>query len=270
VSRRGAALIGTFILLLVLSGLALAVGTFSTNSVAVGRTQLMDKQAYYIAEAGWQRARQQLVAGNWSAAASPGNTYTESFGAGEYRVTIVDNGSNSYTITSQAYVPNQTNTIARRQLAESNLSVTMSDGTNQSLTATASASSSDSSHPPSNANDGSTSTRWKAGSNGNAWLAMDLGSAKTLTKVVVQEKKEIDGVSIEYSDNGTSWTTISGQSVIESPSKTWTATFSATSHRYFRASLTASASNKKPEVDEMECYNSSVSALGQGEATTQW
>ena len=96
-----------FLLMLVLSGLALAVGVLGHNSLVSGGSQLLDKQAFYVAEAGWQRARQQLVAGNWTAASSPGNTYTESFGAGEYRVTIVDNGDGTDTITSEGYVPSQ-------------------------------------------------------------------------------------------------------------------------------------------------------------------
>ena len=75
--QRGAALFLTFLVMLVLSGLALAVGMFSRNSMQTGTSQLLDKQAWYIAEAGWQRARQALSVGTWAAASSAGNTYTE-------------------------------------------------------------------------------------------------------------------------------------------------------------------------------------------------
>lgn len=267
--RRGAVLFLTFLVMLVLSGLATAIGIFSYNSAQTGNSQLLDKQAYYIAEAGWQRARQALVAGTWTAASSPGNTYTETFGAGEYRVTIVDNGGGSYTVTSDGYVPSQAISKARREIVESAITVTSSDGTNLSLTATASASSTSGTNLPALAKDGLTSTKWKAGSNGNGWLKMDHGSATTLTKIVVKEDNQINDVTIEYSDDNSAWTTPSGLSIIESPSKTWTATFTATSHRYFRASVSAD-SNKKPSVKEMEDYNSSISSLGAGDVSTQW
>ena len=267
--QRGMALFLTFLLMLVLSGLAMAVGVFSYNSMQTGKSTLLDKQAYYVAEAGWQRARQALVAGTWVAAASPGNTYTESFGAGEYQVTIVDDGGGSYTVTSNGYVPSQATTSAKRQVLESALTVTSSDGTNLSLTATASASSESGSNTASKAKDGDNSTKWKANNNGDGWLVMDHSSATTLNKIVIEEDANITGVTIEYSDNNSTWTTASGLSVIESPSETWTATFTATSHRYFRASISASSS-KKPSVKEMQDYNSSISSLGAGSVTTQW
>ena len=269
-SQRGAALFITFLVMLVLSVLAMAAGVFSHNSLMTGRSQSLDKQAFYVAQAGIQRARQQLIAGNWTAASSPGNTYTESFGAGEYQVTIVDNGSSLYTITSGGYVPTQSSYRARRQLSEANISVSSSNGTNKSLTATASASSSNGSNTPDKANDGSNSTNWEAGTNGSGeWLAMDHGSATSLDKIIVKEQNFIDGVAIEYSDNGSAWTAVSGLSVVESPSKTWTATFTETSHRYFRSVLTASSSSKKVSIDEMQNYDSS-SSLGAGQVTTSW
>ena len=270
--KRGAALFTVFLFMLVLAGMALAVGVFSYNSQVGGRSQLVDKQAFYIAEAGWQRARQAINAGTWSAATSPGNTYTESFGAGEYKVTIVDNGSSTYTITSEGYVPNQTATVAKRKVVETAVPVTLGAGNNLSLSATASASSSEASHPPSNANDNNTGTRWEAGTNGSgSWLAMDYGSATTLDQIIVQEHNFIDGVTINYSDNGSSWTTVSGLSVTESPAKTWTATFTGSSHRYFHSEFTSVPSGKAAAVKEMESYNTAAApTLGTGDFTTQW
>jgi Tfp pilus assembly protein PilX len=268
--ERGAALLATFLLMLVLAGLAMAVGIFGHNSVVGGRNQLQDKQAFYVAEAGWQRARQALVAGTWAAAASPGNTYTESFGAGEYVVVIVNNGNSTYTITSSGYVPNQTNAAARRRIVESELSVSTGTGSNLSLTASASASSSNGTNTPAKANDGSTTTNWESGTNGSgSWLAMDYGSATTLNRIFIDERNFIDGITIEYSDDASSWTTVSGLSVVESPAKNWTCDFTAASHRYFRAVFTAFPSNKKVAVDEMESYSTSMS-LGAGSVTTTW
>ena len=79
--KHGAALMLTFLLMLVLSGFALGAGIYSHNSMVSGKSYLEDKQALYIAEAGLERARQQIEAGNWSAASSPGNEYNESFAA---------------------------------------------------------------------------------------------------------------------------------------------------------------------------------------------
>lgn len=267
--HRGAVLLLTFLIMLVLAGLALAAGVFSQNSLLTGKSQLLDKQAFYIAEAGWQRGRQAFMAGTWTAAASPGNTYTESFGAGEYRVTLVDNGNSTYTFTSEGYVPNQTVTVAKRKVVETAVPLSFS---NLSLTATASASSSQGSFTPNQANDGSLTTKWQAGTNGSgSWLAMDYGSATTLDKIVIREDDNIDGLTIEQSDDSSTWTVVSGLSVVESPAKTWTATFTATSHRYFRARFTSVPSNKKASVNEMESYNTTgPQALGAGALTTQW
>lgn len=271
------ALLLTFFMMLVLSGIAVGVGTFAHNSQLVGKTQLLDAQAAYVAEAGWQYARQALADGTWTAATTPGNTYTADFPAspatkvGEYSVTIVDNGDSTYTITSSGYVPTASVYAARRQMVETSLSVTTADGTNYSLTATASASSTNGSNIASNAKDGSTSTRWEAGTAGSGqWLAMDHSSAVALDKIVVEEHSNIDGVNIQWSDDGSSWTTVSGLSVTESPSKTWTATFTETTHRHFRAVFTASGGSKKVAVKEQQHYNASGLTLGAGTYSDTW
>jgi len=262
-------LFATFLMMLVLAGLALAIGVTAHNSQLGGRSQALDRQAFYIAEAGWQRARQAINAGTWTAAGSPGNTYTEVFGGGEYQVTIVETDDEEYRITSDGYVPSQSSYVARRRLVEDEIDVTTSN-TNLSPSATATASSADASSPASNVNDGSTSTKWKAGSNGNAWLVLDYASAVTVNQIVLKDTKQITTVTIEYSDNGSSWTSVSGLSVDEDDD-TWTADFTAASHRYFRASMSVSSS-KKAEVKEMESYNTASASLSlsRGDVTTQW
>ena len=270
-AQRGAALFATFLMMLVITALGAAMAVFSSNSLVGSQGQLRDKQAFYIAEAGWQRARQAINAGTWSAARPHGNTYTETFGAGEYLVTILDNNDNTYTITSEGYVPSQTTVLAKRQVVETSTPVT-NGATNLSLSATASASSSSGSNTPNKANDGSSGTRWESGTNGSgSWLAMDYGSSATLDKIVVQEHNFIDGLTIEWSDDASSWTGASGLSVVESPAKTWTATFTAASHRYFRSRFTDVPSSKAAAVKEMESYNTAAATtLGTGAFTTQW
>ena len=266
-AQRGAALFLTFLMLFLVAGLGMAIAVFAQHSQAASRSALLDQQAYYIAEAGWQRARQALVAGTWSAATSPGNTYTESFGAGEYRVTAVDNGSSTYTITSEGYVPNQTATAAKRRLVESSIGVNTTS-TNQSLTATASASSSQGGSTPDKSNDGSTGTTWRADTTGsNEWLAMDYGSARDINSLVVIERENIDGMTVEISCNGSSWTVVPGLSVLESPALTWTATFPTVRERYLRARFTSVPSGQRARVEELRTFSP---RLGTGTLTTTW
>jgi hypothetical protein len=262
-------------LMLILGGLALAVGTASHNSVAGARSQFLDRQAFYLAETGWQRARQAIVAGTWTA----GNTYQESFGPGEYRVAIVDNGNGTYTITSDGYLPtyafcsaNPQHCRASRRVTEAAVPVTLS-GTNWSLTATASASSEQSSHPASDANDGSTSSFWRAETRGSGqWLQMDYGSSLTLNQIVIEENGNITGLSsVQYSADGSSWSGVPGLSVNSSGSgnnQVWTADFTATGARYFRVTFTASGSNNRVSVEEFQSYGST--SMGQGSFTTTW
>ena len=266
--RTGAALIISFMLMLVLSGLALGVGMLSHNSVVSGSTYLLDQQAAFLAEAGWQRARQQLAAGAWSAAVSPGNTYTETFGPGTYQVTIVDNSNGTYSITSDGYVPNTSAPRARRRRGESSLAVN-STSTNQSLAATASASSSQGGNTPEKANDGNTGTRWRAGTAGsNEWLAMDYGaSKKTLERIVILEREAIDGLTIEISCDASAWGSVPGLSVVESPAKTWTATFPAVRQRYFRARFTSVPAGQQASVEEMRSFSPQYDF---GSVTASW
>jgi len=279
-SQRGAALLTTFLMMLTLAGLALAVGVCAQNSLLSGKNQVTDKQAYYLAEAGWQRARQQIASSasdKWLANTPP---YTESFGAGTYVVTIVDNtspltenGTSDYTITSQAYIPDQASAVAQRRIIEYQTDVSVSN-TNLSLSATASASSTRSSNVAANAKDGDTGTKWQANTKGpNEWLAMDYGNAVTADKMVIKDDGNIvSAITIEFSDNGSSWTAVGSPTIVESPSKTFTITFTSTSHRYFRALFPDVSSSDQVGVKEMEAYSTvsrSVTFTGAGDVTTQ-
>ena len=280
-AERGAALLLTFIMMLVLAGLALAVATFAQHSLKIGTSQLQDKQAVYIAEAGLERARQALTANTWTSAPSPGNAYTESFGAGEYRVTIVDNGncdygssSCQYDITSEGYVPSQAHPVAKRQVTANDIDVTLSN-TNLSLSATASASSEQASHPATDAKDGSNGSFWRANTQGSGqWLRMDLGSATTLNRIVIDENSNITGVTLESSSDGSSWSALSGLTGDgNNADSTWTFDFTATSARYFRATFTASSGSSRVSVEEFQSYNTSnaaVSLTNDGEFGTSW
>ncbi len=56
--ERGAVLLLTFLMMLMLSGLAVAVSMLSQNSLVTGKSQQLDKQAFYVAQAGLERGRQ--------------------------------------------------------------------------------------------------------------------------------------------------------------------------------------------------------------------
>ena len=271
---RGAVLLLTFLMMLVLAGLVAAVGIFAHNSLLTVKTQLLDQQAFAVAEAGLARARQQLAAGAWNAGTcTSGSPCTESFpptsAIGQYQIVIT--GGNPYTVTSSAYLPNSTTVAARRQatLSAVNAYANLSRNPN----AVASASSSKGGNTPDKAKDGSLSTNWESNTKGSgSWLAMDAQLATTLNTIIVKENDNIDGLTIEWSDDASSWTAAGGLSVVESPSKTWTATFTAASHRYFRAYLTSVPSSKRAAIDELETYNTASSAvsLDRGQFATQW
>ena len=279
--RRGAALLLTFLMMLVLMGLALAVGVSAQQSLLTGRTALQDAQAYYVAEAGWQRARQALGAGTWQSAAGAGNTYTETFGSGEYRVTVLDNanyttenGSTDYTITADGYVPNSTTYSAKRQVHEYQADLTAAN-TNLSLAATATASSTKSSNTATKAKDDDTSTKWQANNKGpNEWLQMDYAAAVTIDKIVLRDDGTINSTfRIEWSNDNAAWTTISTTSLSEVSSNIWEATFTAVSHRYFRVTFTDTDNNDRVAVKEFEAYNRAnrtVTWSGAGDMTTEW
>lgn len=272
-AERGAALLLTFLMMLVLSGLALAAGVSGHNSLIGGWGHLGDQQAFYISEAGWQRARQALVAGTWTAALAPGNTYSEPFGDGAYQVTIVDNANGTYTLTADGYVPSQAQAAARRRLIESNVPATVGFP-NLALAATADASGWQGGNLPANANDDSLGTRWECNAVSNCWLRLDFGAATTLDRVILQEQgaRIVTTPAIEHSADTSSWTAVSGASVSTSGNTVWTISFTATPpRRYVRAVL--ALSSQRPRIREFEAYHMAVGpsvTLGNGSVTTQW
>lgn len=251
----------TFLMMLVMAALATAIVVFAQAGMASGRAQLLVAQARYVAEAGWQRAREAIVAGD----ASCSSGCTESLGAGQYEVTVT--GSGPYTITSDGYVPSAANPQGRRRVAESAVPLN-NTSTNQSLTATASASSSQPGLPASRVNDDNTGTIWRAETTGsNEWLAMDYGSLMTLDRIVILERDNIDAMTIELSSDASTWTTVPALSVVESPALTWTATFAAARKRYFRARFTSVPVGQRAGVEEFQSF---APRLGIGAGTSQW
>lgn len=273
--ERGAALFTTFLMMLVLSGLAVGIGVFSHNSMVTGASQLQDKRTFYIAEAGWQRARQALSAGTWSA---DGTSHTEQpfgAGAGEYVVTIVNNGDGTYTITSDGYVPSQAVAVARRRIVEASMPVNDTT-TNQSrtggTTATASSSQPGAGNTPARAIDNDNETRWSAGTRGSgSWLAINLTGQRAIERILIDERENIAALTIEMSADGSAWASIPGLSCSEAPAgsqpATWTCTFPAVRERYFRVRCTSVPAGQRARVEEFESY---APQYGFGSVRTQW
>jgi hypothetical protein len=259
-NKKGAALIFIFVLLVSLTLVVLAFVTMVNYEVRSTGAGFTNMKAFYIAEAGRAKARWALTTGEeelgWGEA-------DVSFGSGTYTVTTTDNGDDTCTITSEGYIPDDTNPIAQRRVIERDVPVT----TNLSLAATASASSAQGSNPASDAIDGSTSSKWAASDKDDAWLKLDYGSSITFNRVVVNGQKNIDSVTIEYSDDDSDYDGVT--SLVESP--TWTFTFDSVSARYMRLSMGVDA-NKRAEVDELESYDTTAGSiiLGQGEFVSSW
>lgn len=257
----------TFLVVLVLTGLALAVGVFGHNSIMTGRTQWLDRQAMSLAEAGWQRGRQAFAedVDGWGADTSN----TETFGPGQYTVAI--SAESPYTIISTGYVGTTSNYQARREIVESNVTRAAAGSSNSATSATASASSTHSSSSVANANDGSTSTTWRADTQGSGeWLRLLFGSDPNLNRIIIREEQYIAGVNIQSctSSDTSSCSTVSGLSCSESGT-TWTCNFTTPSGDplYYRAVFTATASNRRVEVQEMESYNTAATGYTLNDGT---
>lgn len=258
VHERGAVLLITFFMMLMLAGLALAAAVFSQNSLVTGKSQLLDRQAVEVAEAGAQRARQAFaaLAAGWTANSTHTETLLATTGSplGEYTVTI--SASSPYTITSDGYVPSSANPAARRQVTISGLTSSTNLALNPHVVATAS--SSNSSNTPEKARDGSTGPQWRAQTTGSGqWLKFDFQTLTTVGQIVIDEDQNITGVTLEWSDNDSTWT--AGPAAIASgPSanQLYTVTFASDVwHRYFRATFTASGGGSRVGVDEMTVTN---------------
>ena len=254
--ERGAALILTFIILIGLSAIAFAFLTMISYEIKSVGTGLRNMQTFYIAEAGWAKARWALTTG----AESIGWGETDvSFGGGTYTVITVDNGDNTSTITSDGYIPDDANPIAQRRVIERNISAT--SGPNLSLTATASTSSVQGTNTADKSNDEDGVTKWKSLVKNGSWLKHDFGSSVTFDRIIYTGTK-IDSFSIMYSNDDAIYSAVT--SSVESPAGT--VTFDAVSARYLRFDV----NGNRPEVDELETYNTSTGGLGQGTFVTSW
>jgi len=262
--QRGAALLLTFVLMLALSSIGLAVGTLGHHSVLTGRTQLENFQVAAIAEAGLARARREFTTGGQA----PGWSASDvAFHVGTYTVTTTDNGNGTSTIMSSAYIPNVTSPVAKRRIREKNVPVT-AGGTNIAIGSTATASSYTGQNTPAKAVDNDAGTRWRCATGNGCWLALDFGTNKVLTKTDYDEQgNKIVDYSIEISRDGTNWETVRGLSKSGD-----VATFDKVTARYVRILIT-SVTEIEPALDEFKVYavtTGSLRTLGNGTVVIEW
>jgi len=263
--EKGVILIFVLIVMVALVGIALAFWSMISSDMKITGAGLADMKAFYIAEAGLAKARWALIK---DAQSIPWQETDTAFGGGTYTVTAdySDPPTNQYvTITSDGYVPDSTNIVAQRQVEESN--ITIASGMNLSLASNGTAASS-SGHQgqnlPGDAIDGKTNTKWASSIKATSWLALDYGSAQTVSTVTASGSK-INSIVVQYSNNGASWTAVSSPS----GAMPGTQTFTPVTTRYLRLNIT-SGKNAKAQVKEFESYTGTGGepTLGQGKFST--
>ncbi|MDO8847544.1 MAG: carboxypeptidase regulatory-like domain-containing protein [Coriobacteriia bacterium] len=183
-----------------------------------------------------------------------GKTATTS-STGVYSVTGITAGTYTMTVSATGYTSwtGQVSITAGGTATKNVTLAAVPTATNLARTGTASASSQASgSYSAAKAIDGSTSTYWRSSSGGTQWLRVDLGSAKTISSVVVNwTSYYAKSYRIETSNDGSNWTqqftTTSGNGGID------TIAIPSVSARYVRVYCT-SANSTNYRVNEFEVW----------------
>ncbi|MBO3751193.1 choice-of-anchor D domain-containing protein [Streptosporangiaceae bacterium NEAU-GS5] len=114
-----------------------------------------------------------------------------------------------------------------------------------------------------NATDADQNTYWESANNAfPQWIQVDLGSAQTARRIVLQLPTSWEArnqtLSVLGSTNGSTWNTIVGSaaySFTPAANNTVTITFTATSQRYFRLNLTANTGWPAGQVSGFQVWN---------------
>lgn len=262
--RRGMITLFALIFLLAMSGLALGLLRMFSSQTRVVKAAVLDWQAFHVAEAGLAKARYALTTGGvvvpslplkWTETASP-------FGAGNgtYTVTVeyTDPPSNTtMLITSTGYIPNSTSPLARRVVTEANVQRGVSSNLSIQSGVAATASSTQGGNIANYARDNSALTSWKSSVKGASWLALDFGTARTFTKIILVGRASVTSTSLSYSNDGVSWSPISAT---ENPAGSGVYLFAPVAARYVMMSV----SGNKPSIQEFQTFGSSGTALTHG------
>jgi hypothetical protein len=114
-----------------------------------------------------------------------------------------------------------------------------------------------------NANDGNQGTYWESANNAfPQWLQVDLGSAQSAGRIVLQLPagwgQRTQTLSVLGSTNGTTFSTVvgsAGYSFAPGNNNTVTITFTPTTQRYFRLNITANTGWIAGQISSFEVWN---------------
>lgn len=185
-----------------------------------------------------------------------GKTATSGY-SGTYSISDVSAGTYTMTVTASGYQAwSGSVTVSSGSTLTKNvaLSATAPTATNLARAGTATASSTSSYYyAASKAIDGDTSTYWRSSSAGTQWLRIDLGSAKTISKVVVSwlDTRYARAYRVETSNDGTTWAT--QYSTTSGASGTQTITFAPVNARYVRVYCTT-ANDYDYRISELQVW----------------
>ncbi|WP_329454039.1 discoidin domain-containing protein [Streptomyces sp. NBC_01497] len=190
------------------------------------------------------------------------NTCGSSIPAGSscsVRVTFTPTGSGTRTgeITLNS---NASNTPTRITLTGNGTAAT---GTDLAAGKATSESSHSDVYPSSNVTDGNQSTYWESGNNQlPQWVQVDLGSARSASRVVLQLPAawgtRAQTVSVLGSTDGSDFTTVKPSATYTfapSSNNTVTIAFPATTQRYFRLNITANTGWPAGQVSEFQIWD---------------
>ncbi len=113
--------------------------------------------------------------------------------------------------------------------------------------------------------DGDQNTYWESANNAfPQWVQVDLGSAQSASRVVLQLPAgwgaRNQTLSVLGSTNGSTWTTLKAGSATyafnPAANNTVTITFTASTQRYFRLNITANTGWPAGQISEFQVWNS--------------
>ena len=136
-------------------------------------------------------------------------------------------------------------------------------GSNLAAGKPAAASSVTQNYVASNVTDGNQGSYWESANNAfPQWVQVDLGSAQSASRVVLQLPTawgaRTETLSLLGSTDGTNFTTVkaSADYTFSPSTNTVTITFTATSQRYWRVNITANTGWPAGQVSEFQVWNS--------------
>jgi len=119
-------------------------------------------------------------------------------------------------------------------------------------------------YPSPNVTDGNQNTYWESANNAfPQWVQVDLGSAQTASRIVLQLPASwgtrTQTLSVLGSTNGSTWTTLkasAGYTFNPTSNNTVTITFTATTQRYYRLNITANTGWPAGQVSSFQIWTS--------------